>query len=524
MVFFFLQERCVFSLRQIQLAKHTPSEVIMLAFLCAMLEKFPSDQSSPSKRMNAITSFLEEAVKVVPIESILHAISHDKLDTAVDCANALLNAKPNIPDSHEVEVGMQKAIVRMHTGLIGAEYDEFIKQLLKIPGMSKYSFQFKTTANPRQLLLTCDTPVCIDIPIPVAPLYSRVVRSGLQKTQIVSKMDDVLFNLDSVCCEDTFPEIAKKLSNFAAKNIASLPQKKKKVICDFSIEHVYPVHSARRHSVYHSTLQSPLEVLQKARKDISDLLEDTSEDIDLNNPDTQMSNERMLLLFKDITDHNLKICASLLGSFMEQQIQIPFFKSEASTAYKLSETCSPVAMGAWALFSLSFDKLNQMVAGVHGNPLFVEIADYISLISSSEDLKAISNRSLKYAGKLQFLLQGMKSKTVTCSNNYISYSLEHQLCRNLKFDKNIAIKDLIKDWDEIFKGDALSLVAKSHRSLVARWLKWAVLIHNLRESLAKYTCVGVTGLINSGKSFLVSRLFDIQEVSLFAQAQSHRFM
>jgi len=68
----------------------------------------------------------------------------------------------------------------------------------------------------------------------------------------------------------------------------------------------------------------------------------------------------------------------------------------------------------------------------------------------------------------------------------------------------------VKQWDEIFKGDALSLVAKSHRSLVARWIKWAVLVHDLRESLAKYTCVGVTGLVNSGKSYLVSKLFGIE--------------
>ena len=74
------------------------------------------------------------------------------------------------------------------------------------------------------------------------------------------------------------------------------------------------------------------------------------------------------------------------------------------------------------------------------------------------------------------------------------------------------VKELVKRWDEIFRWDALSLVAKSHRSLVARWLKWAVLIHDLRESLAKYTCVGVTGLINSGKSCLVSKLFGLQVI------------
>ena len=36
------------------------------------------------------------------------------------------------------------------------------------------------------------------------------------------------------------------------------------------------------------------------------------------------------------------------------------------------------------------------------------------------------------------------------------------------------------------------------------------MVHNLREELAKYTAVGVAGLVNSGKSNLVNSLFGIQ--------------
>ena len=494
---FISQEPCSFSLRQIQLAKHTPSEIIMLAFLCATLEQCPCKlQSSPSKRLDAITYFLEEAVKVVPIESILYAIGYDELDTAVECANALLNANPTFPSSREATIGMQKAIVRMRTGIHGADYDVLIYNLYKQLGIS--SAKLTATESPNELLFVCDPPIYM----PLVP----VVQGGLAQPQIV----DGLLKFKPHPNRVTFPQIANKLHKFSLQNMALNSGRKQNLICGLSIEHVYPIHSIRRHSLHHANLKSPIEILRNARDEIATLLKDPSEDLDMSSQGTQLSNERMLSLFKEIADHNVKLCASLIGSFMEQQIQIPFFKSEEGTAYKLSETHSPVAMGAWALFSLTFDKLHQMVAGVHGNPLLVEIADYISLISSDKELKKTSNRSPKYSGKLQFLLQGMKSKTVTCSNKYISYSLEHQLCSNLKFDKDIAVKTLIKDWDKIFKGDALSLIATSHRSLVARWLKWVVLVHDLRESLAKYTCVGVTGLINSGKSFLVSRLFGIE--------------
>ena len=70
------------TLRQAQLAKHTPTEVIQLAYLCAMLEQ-PSGRNSKrnhSERLKTTIKFLEEAVNVVPVESIFYAIAYgDKL-------------------------------------------------------------------------------------------------------------------------------------------------------------------------------------------------------------------------------------------------------------------------------------------------------------------------------------------------------------------------------------------------------------------------------------------------------------
>lgn len=117
----------------------------------------------------------------------------------------------------------------------------------------------------------------------------------------------------------------------------------------------------------------------------------------------------------------------------------------------------------------------------------------------------------EYAGKLQFLLQGMV-KTVSCNSRYISYSLEQQLkeqCTKLGIDASTDLETLIDKWDTFFKQDLLSLVTFQSRGLVARWLKWSLLIHNLREELAKCTSVGIVGLVNSGKSVLVSSLFNI---------------
>jgi predicted GTPase len=199
---------------------------------------------------------------------------------------------------------------------------------------------------------------------------------------------------------------------------------------------------------------------------------------------------------------------------MEQQIRIPLIHTAKETAEALTSKTAPVAVGVWALFSQNLTTLQAKLESNNHTKLIIEIREYIKGIR--EQLPE-SEDDRMYAGKLQFLLQGVK-QIVTASSQYISYSLERQLCSNLKFDKSCSLKRLIADWDTIFKNDALSLIGESHRPLVARWLKWTILVHDLREALAQYTCIGVTGFVNSGKSLLVKKLFKLEKVKVGVQA------
>jgi hypothetical protein len=107
----------------------------MLAFSCAMLEQYSNkpNENRPSKRLTAITKFLEEAVKVVPIESVFYTIGYGEPDTAVECAKALIHANPTIPYSDEALLGSQRALCRMAKGVHGDSFDtaysDAIKQL-----------------------------------------------------------------------------------------------------------------------------------------------------------------------------------------------------------------------------------------------------------------------------------------------------------------------------------------------------------------------------------------------------------
>lgn len=501
-----------------QLAKHTPSEVIELAYLGAMLECHSQHkgQFTTSKRYKQVAWFLEEVVKVVPLESIFFAIAYsDDNNIALECSQALQKCKLKIPPSEMMVAGSQRAAFRMCTGFRAEFYDQFAATAQQLSA----TFQ---SLGPPPLKTRRSHPIS-------KPTYSAIARrltakqavpaatllppeAFLAPVHVSIQVENLLPELHS----HALPGIAVFLKHLAQEISAQAIEKGNSlgVVCRSNIERIYPVDTYRRHTM-HGTLQSPLDVLKDSREQLASFVDELQQNSETEaTEDTQTANEEMLDLVKNIHENNLKICAALLGSFMEQQICIPLLKSPMDTAKVLSSRSAPVAVGVWALFSMGHLDLQRMLSSTSGNSLKVEITDYIAGIldpnlKQPESKQTKKRSDSKYAGKLQFMLQGIK-KTVSCSTQYISYSLERQLCSNLKFDKSIQVRELIENWDEIFKGDALSLVAKPHRTLIAHWMKWAILVHDLREALASYTCVGVIGLINSGKSKLVNTLFKVQ--------------
>ena len=290
------------------------------------------------------------------------------------------------------------------------------------------------------------------------------------------------------------------------------------LISSYSIEHFCPF-SLDRTTVGKTTLPSPVQALVTARRQLME----AALNIDSNRQSQSplRANTEIISIVEKIRDSTLKICSALLAAFMEQQIRIPLIKSDLDTAKLLSSTETPVAVGSWAFVSMQLPEIQEIIASTGNNQLIVEMGDYfMNLIEQAKktssahgDLPSLPH-DVNYADKLLFLVRGIKTgKTVTCSTQFISYSLERQLfqlSKQLKFDKKVKEKTLLSKWDSTFKGNALSLVAPSHRPLLARWLKWALLIHDLRETLAEYTCVGIIGLSNSGKSLLVNTLFNVQ--------------
>ena len=534
-----------------QLAKYTPSQVIKLAFLCALLEQ--RDKTTNSKRFKAIVTFLNQAVKVVPVESVLDAISYENHDVALHCATALSERKKIFQPSQLMVLGALRASIRAHTGYKGDVIDQFyIPTVNSIQNAITTAHKWLVAVDQEgrihphatvtgQLVMKSSVQQHIKPPpkkgacvkhIKTPPnakssssksskMYSDAVvarrpNSPPQTPQVMAVPFSFPVYLDLSQLPQPVP-FPPNIRSYLDKCLIKLLETRRlqecvqfrtelEVVSENNICEVYPASTKRP-----SHLKSPRSVLSDALSSMSSYTSDPEPES--GSPDTKLPNEEMLSLIEKIFDCDVAVCASLLGAFMEQQIRIPLISTPKTTAETLSSQAAPVAVGVWALFSQNRDTLQAKLNSRKDNKLIVEIREYIEGISQklpgNEEKVYAESKDKMYAGKLQFLLQGIK-QIVTASHQYISYSLEYQLCSNLKFDKNCSLKDLILNWDTIFENDALSFIGVSHRPLVARWLKWTILVHDLRESLAEYTCIGVTGLVNSGKSLLVKKLFRVE--------------
>jgi len=500
-ILYCLQESFTFTSRQMQLARYSPVQVIELAFFSANINE------GPSKRFTEIQRFLEEAVKIVPIESVILAIGYAPELISEECTKLFLDSNPSFSPSISVFEGLKRALFRMRTGLNATWYDILIADLerhplLKQPGNAH--FEITPVREPASVIFPGISP---DVPI--------FTKYDFKSCKLMDIENENLLPLYYIEVNVQYNIVMKKtiIKKLYSAHFARLVSDMKKRLPlggesqrnGVDIDHVYPAVSSARRLATHTQLLSPLDVLKNAREKLSAFIEDKKED-------DALQNEEMLALVKEVREKSLRICAELLGSFMEQRIEIPLLKDPKGTAELLSSKSSPVAIGCWALYSSSNGQLESMLSRQEGHPIMVEIADYISgLFLSDEDKRQerkSSKKNAKYNGKLQFLL--LCSRIFTCSSEYVSYSLESQIARRFQFARSISLSMLLEEWDTHFKGDALSLVQKAYRPIIGRWLKWALLIYDLRESLAKYTGIGVTGLVNSGKSQLVRKLFRVE--------------
>ena len=465
-----------------------------MTYLSALLEKHPyiSGPQPQSHKVTVIKAFLDKVVNVVPLESVGYAMAHGNDHVALQCVNMVGASFDDLPSSHLMDDGFIKATQRVNSGMSVEIENELFDPILD-RGDSQSAFfnvEYAFNKEERTLKITADS--------------SDESLTHTYSFDEIEKKYQVAPNIDLSQLAD-LKNINSLQSELFCKSRRSVVNR---VICGLNISSLYGLSNEQ--------LKSPIETLQLGKEKLASLASTSDK---LSSPVSSSSamklecldNSLMLKTVNDIRQKELAICTSLLAGFMEQhEIDIPLMKSEKdhSKAFELSARAS---VGVWALSSIDFEHIQPILKQCRGEQLLVKIEDYIKGIVEAKAMSPTPDDT-QYAAKLQFIVQGAK-KTVTCNSQYISYSLERQLadlCSERKITEEISLEKLLSLWEQLFEKNILSLVAKSHRPLIARWLKWALMVHNLREELAKYTAVGVVGLVNSGKSRLITTLFGIQ--------------
>ena len=467
------------STRQRQLAVLTPSQLIELAYLSALLEQYPFDKSQPiSTKVENIRTFLEKVVQVVPLESITYAMAYSPYKLAKFCTEILVESKINLPASCIMENGLHDALMYLDTGTLSVVS---AVERVQLQMWDKYP-QLNFTQS-LSTIIPSPTGKRVQVSS-MGIVASEAIKSAeIPDNELVQrKYLDALILMNRVQSESTLSD---------------------HLICEISIDHLYRIsHSENQQK---SLFKSPLDILREGKSTLTCLARELFDAKEKKASKT--CNVMMLEKVNKIRENDLAICTALLGGFMEQQnVEIPLVKSRLNQSLAFAVN-GPASVGVWALSSLKYEDIHPILSRCRGEQLLVSIERYIKSISSQQ----FESKDEQYAAKLQFMVQGL-TKTVTYNSQYVSYSLERQLveiCKERSIDSETSLDELNKKWGGFFKENILSLVARTHRSLVARWLKWALMVHSLREKLAEYTAVGVVGLVNSGKSRLVSSLFKI---------------
>ncbi|CAB4044654.1 Hypothetical predicted protein, partial [Paramuricea clavata] len=470
--------------RQQQLAKHRPRGVIELAYLSALLER--RDDSYSSKRFNVVKTFLENAVSVVPLESLFYAIAKGKPDVMLQCCEILCgDAIPTTSQpSKSLLTGMKAALLRVR-GYQGVIKSSRGRSSGEIYSLLSHNMRHESVRNFSKF-------------VTLTNFYSK--KMAMEERSIPQ--------LQSHECNQLLNEAISRILAFLGKYKESGDRHS---VCNLDLEVIYPSTEDQKTPVRKMTCcKAPITLLTEGKNKLAQFSEEliaepsglTEESV------TSKTNRRMLTLLTHLRNE-FETCSTLLGAFMESQVHIPLEKAGDNYVNKIAKHANSFGLSVWALLILPFEYLGHMVGNLSEEfrQFFIDFSHPSN--GAGEFGLPFSENQVPYDVKLEFLVGSMK-QSWTCNQNYVSYSLERQLqdqCKKRNIFHDTPVHEILAEWNSNFEDEMLTFVPNQYRLLVARWIKWSLMINNLRESLASETAIGVIGLVNSGKSKFVRSMF-----------------
>jgi len=460
---FFSQEFVIRDVQEEQFARFSPPELIKLAFFCALLEQTPhnSDKELVSRRYRLVKYFLEEITQVVPIESLHSAIAYSDDKEIVTFCKYLVYVKL-------AECKIPPSLSMWRNSVLYCLREESIDHQFILDTLDVVEMIFVSLVQFGNVL---SAPT-------VEYLFKLVCTFGAQMVE-----QDIL-SPEGFCLLIKSP--SKNLPVMLSNHSSTL-----RGLCDVSAG--FPsavISSVNLHYLLSKCSEiAPLEILREGRRKL-----------------TQSQTQALFSVQEN--EVHLNVITSIIVAFMREHVRVSLLEN---------------VMSLWKLTNLyvrlvpKFTKFCRIfLAADDSNDSNDE--EFYKLIKSMADCvqqKLYENSTLvveSYVTRLQFLVSGVGNAfclSEPCKEYFLEAELMHN-CQQLTITRATPTETIVSKWDKLFKRTALFSVAKSFRPLIARWIRWSLMIHNLRHELAKLTAVGVVGLVNSGKSQLVNKLFQIK--------------
>lgn len=483
------------SCRRQQVANLSVAEVIELSFLGALLEQHPRSSShSTSKRYRVIQKFLEVIVEVVPIESVFSCIASTASDhDARHLCRTLKLANIRPPLSLTFFINAALAITKLRgeaaefhdtTSLEDLFYVFFVAA--KKFALPLLSFSHETT-----------TPSVDEAK------YLKWFGSDISSQ---SRNSDMVRYLQQIV-DDAIKHSSGRIPAISGISIKSV------------FEATEKIGSPQSRNSLPAAIKSPICLLKEGQRELQRLQSIARDRLkgqlgagEEHESFTKANNTMLLDYVNKLRNEELHTCIRTITAFMEEQVRIPISDFQLSISY-------------WKLLKLGLGIFRRKVSEdfvtqyVSVSKHIRGIADETGHTVNPDKSSSISNS--KYAGKLQFLLSASLryDEPPLFDDKFLIYSLENHLYtrfargsipRSRRIDESTPLYEIEERWDSLFKDVAMGTVVHSHRRLVARWLKFSLLIHKLRAELSCHATVGIIGLVNSGKSTLVKELFRIE--------------
>ena len=476
--------------------------MIELSFLGALLERHPPDSThSTSDRYKVIQGFLESIIEVVPIESAYSCIANISTDRhAQHLCHVMKMADIKPPLSLTFFVNAALAITKLRGEAIQFDDATTVEDLFHV---------FVVTAKKRALPMFWFKQSSSQSPNEAKYLkwFGQDVSSKCRNGDMVKYLQMIV--------DDAIRNSTGRIPAISGMSVKWLYEATRE-LCGDQQNGTMPGRPPK--------IKSPKVLLKEGRRHLQHLQKearsklkdhgpmDSDNEKDIEKSFTKAHNTILLDYVKRLRSEDLHLCIQVIIAFMEEHVRIPISDFNLTVSY-------------WQLLKLGLGIFRRKVSK-DVVAQYISVSRHIRSIAddSSQSVAPYETRNAansKYAGKLQFLLSASlrPDEPLLVDEKFQMYSLESHLYwrfahssvpKHQRIDDSTPLEKIEEKWDTLFKDVGLSTIVPSHRRLIARWLKFSLMIYKLRSELSCYATLGIVGLVNSGKSTLVKELFNIE--------------